>query len=68
MGSEPLDCPISVLGGMNDPAISKAMLAGWQTRTNALFMQHEFPGGHFFINSERNSVIETILNDLAHKD
>ncbi len=66
--SEPLDCPISVLGGKSDPAISKTMLAGWQSHTSAVFIQHEFPGEHFFINSERNSVIETILNDLACKD
>ena len=66
--SEPLDCPISVLGGKSDPAISKAMLAGWQTLTSSVFVQHEFPGEHFFINSERNLVIETILNDLARKD
>ena len=66
--SEPLDCPISVLGGKSDPAISKAMLAGWQTLTRSVFVQHEFPGEHFFINSERNLVIETILNDLARKD
>ena len=66
--SEPLDCPISVLGGKSDPAISKAMLAGWQTLTSSVFVQHEFPGEHFFINSERNLVIDTILNDLARKD
>ena len=41
--SEPLDCPISVLGGKSDPAISKAMLAGWQTLTSSVFVQHEFP-------------------------
>ena len=40
--SEPLDCPISVLGGKSDPAITKVMLAGWQTLTSAEFVQHEF--------------------------
>ena len=44
------------------------MLAGWKNYTSAVFVQHEFPGEHFFINSERNLVIETILNDLALKD
>ena len=44
------------------------MLAGWQTLTSSVFVQHEFPGEHFFINSERNLVIETIPNDLASKD
>ena len=65
---EPLNCPITALGGTSDPAISKAMLAGWQTRTSAVFTQHEFPGEHFYINSEREAVIATILNDLALND
>ena len=64
--SEPLDCPISVFGGKSDPAISKGMLSGWRTRTNAVFMQHEFPGEHFYLNLEREAVIKTILNDLTH--
>ena len=63
--SEPLNCPITALGGKSDPAISKEMLAGWRTRTSAVFMQHEFPGEHFYINSEREAVIATILDDLA---
>ena len=63
--SEPLDFPITALGGTSDPAISKAMLAGWRTCTSAVFTQHEFPGEHFYINSEREAVIATILDDLA---
>ena len=63
--SEPLNCPITALGGTSDPAISKAMLAGWRTRTSREFMQHEFPGEHFYINSEREVVIATILDALA---
>ena len=66
--SEPLDCPISVLGGESDPAISKAMLAGWQIlRVHYLFSMN-FLVDISFINSERNLVIETILNDLVGKD
>ena len=64
--SEPLNCPITVLGGKSDPAISKAMLTGWRTRTYSEFMQYEFPGEHFYINSERDAVIASILDDLLH--
>ncbi len=63
--SEPLGCPITALGGKDDPAISKDMLAGWQTRTSGKFKQYEFPGKHFYINSEREAVISRILDDLA---
>ena len=64
--SDPLDCPITALGGVNDPAITKPMLAGWATRTNLAFRQHEFQGEHFYIEAEREAVIATILDDLAH--
>ena len=63
--SEPLNCPITVLGGKDDPAITKAMLAGWQNRTLGKFKQYEFPGEHFYINTEREAVVETIRSDLS---
>jgi surfactin synthase thioesterase subunit len=61
---EPLPCPITALGGANDPAISAGMLAGWQDRTSAGFAQCEFPGDHFYVNSERDAVIAAILDAL----
>ena len=64
--SEPLHYPITALGGASDPAISKAMLTGWRTRTKSEFMQYEFPGEHFYINSEREEVITSIIDDLSH--
>ena len=63
--SEPLHCPITALGGTSDPAISKAMLTGWRTRTKSEFMQYEFPGEHFYINSKREEVITSIIDDLS---
>ena len=63
--SEPLDCPITALGGTGDPAISAEMLAGWRGRTSAAFTQHAFPGDHFYITSAREAVLATILDALA---
>ena len=37
VSSEPLDYPITALGGISDPAISRANLEGWQVRTSAKF-------------------------------
>lgn len=62
---DPLDCPLTVLGGVDDPAITSAMLAGWRARTSAGFEQHEFPGGHFFIHDQRDAVITKILSELS---
>ena len=66
VSSETLDYPITALGGISDPAISKANLEGWQARTTAKLTLHEFPGNHFFIDEEREAVIAAITNDLAH--
>ncbi|MEP1205831.1 MAG: SDR family NAD(P)-dependent oxidoreductase [Rhizobiaceae bacterium] len=62
---EPLGCPITALGGASDPAISAAMLAGWQERTTNRFEQLEFPGDHFFIHAERQIVITTLIDSLS---
>ena len=66
VSSETLDYPITALGGISDPAISRANLEGWQARTSAKLTRHEFPGNHFFIDEEREAVIAAITNDLAH--
>jgi surfactin synthase thioesterase subunit len=66
VSSETLDYPITALGGISDPAISRANLEGWQARTSAKLTLHEFPGNHFFIDEEREAVIAAITNDLAH--
>ena len=65
VAADPLDCPITALGGASDPAISAAMLAGWRERTTAGFVQHEFPGDHFFIHAEREAVMAAIVDCLS---
>ena len=62
--SEPLDCPITAIGGKDDPAITEEMLQGWRTHTSAQFKQYIFPGKHFYINAEYEKVIKMILNEL----
>ena len=66
--ADPLDCPLTVLGGDSDPAITSAMLAGWRARTSAGFEQHQFPGGHFFIHDQRDAVLTQMMAELSTKD
>ena len=66
VSSGPLDCPITALGGISDPATSRAKLEGWRARTSAEFTHHEFPGKHFYIEEEREAVLAAITSDLAH--
>ena len=62
IAADPLECPISALGGTRDPAISPKMLAGWRDRTSARFAQHEFPGDHFFVHAEREAIMGVIID------
>jgi surfactin synthase thioesterase subunit len=53
-----LDCPIWVLGGREDDAATAADLLPWRDHAPAGFEHAEFPGGHFFVNSEMTALVE----------
>jgi surfactin synthase thioesterase subunit len=53
-----LDCPIWVLGGREDDAATAADLLPWRDHARAGFEHAEFPGGHFFVNSEMTALVE----------
>ncbi len=63
MGQQ-LDFPITALGGESDLTVSAAKLKSWSVHTGSEFSSYFYPGGHFFINSSRNQVIERINNTL----
>ncbi|MGD9898781.1 MAG: thioesterase II family protein [Calditrichaceae bacterium] len=63
----PLDCPISVLGGLQDPHLDKKMLESWSTQTNGPFFLRMFPGDHFYLNDHQQILLSTITRDInAH--
>lgn len=45
----PLDVPMLVLGGTEDPVVSAAQLMEWRQYTTRDFSVRQFPGGHFFL-------------------
>jgi len=59
-----LDCPITVLGGLQDDEISNEDLDAWREQTNAHFSMHMFPGDHFFINSNRTTLLQFLNREL----
>jgi surfactin synthase thioesterase subunit len=70
---EPLNCPLTVLGGEQDPGVRAAELAGWQVQTRAAFRSRLFPGGHFYLKSQQAAVVRAIAEELglrtqAHAD
>ena len=45
---DPLDCPISAYGGLEDEEVSREELAAWRDQTRSRFSMQIFPGDHFF--------------------
>lgn len=64
-------CPITAMGGADDPAATRSHLSAWHELTSGRFGLRLFPGGHFFIEPERGAVLDTlsaILEGVASKD
>ena len=60
----PLDCPVTVFGGMGDVEIPRERLEPWREHTTSSFSLHMFPGDHFFIHSAQDEIIRVISQKL----
>ncbi|MGC4804630.1 amino acid adenylation domain-containing protein [Micromonospora sp. DT233] len=63
-GPPPLDVPLSVFGGADDPAPSPQELEGWAAYTTGPTRLRIFPGGHFHLRSSRPGLLAAIAEDL----
>lgn len=61
----PLDCPITVFGGLKDEEASLNEITAWREMTNAKFSLKAFPEDHFFIHSVQANLLEHISNILT---
>ncbi len=68
VASAPLECPITVFGGEQDPHISPEMLSPWRDQTQAGFSQRCFDGDHFYIVPAKAAVTAAIASTLAQGD
>jgi surfactin synthase thioesterase subunit len=62
--AEPLDVPVRAFCGTADPHVSPAQTAAWGEQTTSRFGLTSVPGGHFFLESERASLLRAIRDDL----
>ncbi len=62
---EPLGCPITAFGGLQDDLVTRSELAGWQEQTRAAFDLHMFPGTHFFLHQQRPSMLRIVAGHLT---
>ena len=60
-----LSCPVIAMGGRTDPGVSESDLAAWQDTTQAHFKTMMFDGDHFYINANRQHVVDSVRRELA---
>jgi surfactin synthase thioesterase subunit len=61
----PLDCPVTVFGGLQDAEVSRQDLEAWGELTNAAFSLRMLAGDHFFLNTP--STQELLLRSIAQQ-
>ena len=61
----PLDCPITVYGGLSDFFVTREHLDGWRKETSASFSLRLFEGDHFFLHSSEKAVLAELGGSLA---
>jgi pyochelin biosynthetic protein PchC len=64
----PLDCPITVFTGDEDPELALDRTAdgagGWAALTKGRTHVHTFPGGHFYLSPQRVRVVASVIRRL----
>jgi medium-chain acyl-[acyl-carrier-protein] hydrolase len=61
----PLACPISAFGGADDPLTPRVHLDAWRGETTGTLEVCVFPGGHFYIEPQRDRVLAELSATLA---
>lgn len=62
---DPLDVPLTVFGGADDPRVSRDELEGWTRHTREETELRVFPGHHFFLKAHRAAVVSAIADRLS---
>jgi medium-chain acyl-[acyl-carrier-protein] hydrolase len=60
----PLECPISVYGGLDDQTVKYRDLERWRDQTSASSSIRMFPGDHFFLRTTEPLLLRTIAKEL----
>jgi len=61
----PLDCPLTVFGGLRDAEVSREQLDAWREQTTGEFALRMLPGDHFFLNDAQ---AQTLLLSAVARD
>jgi medium-chain acyl-[acyl-carrier-protein] hydrolase len=61
----PLSCPITALGGLDDPRVSIESLLAWSRETSAGFKLKMLPGNHFFLRNSESRLLRLLKETLS---
>jgi surfactin synthase thioesterase subunit len=61
----PLECPLTVFGGEADPTVTGPELEAWRDQTTGPFHVRLFPGDHFFLRTQAQPLLSSILGTLT---
>ena len=62
---DPLGCPISAFGGVQDTLVPRNHLEAWRDQSDGPFRVRMFPGGHFYTTSHCAALLADISATLA---
>jgi len=60
----PLECAMTIYGGLDDPEVEAERLAAWGEMTLGACAIRMFPGGHFYLNDPQSIFLQTFAGDL----
>ena len=61
----PLNCPITVFGGLEDDLASRTDLEAWKAHTTSSFDLWQLPGDHFFIHTSDSLILRILSRELS---
>jgi len=56
--------PLTAFGGLEDPEVPREYLEEWEKMTSGPFRLRMFPGGHFYLNEGKDTLIAAVLEEL----
>lgn len=60
----PLNCPLTVFGGLSDREVNRKQLEAWREETSASFVLRMLPGDHFFLDSAQATLLSLLSHEL----
>ncbi|MEU6411118.1 alpha/beta fold hydrolase [Microbispora sp. NPDC046933] len=62
---EPLDIPVSLLGGISDPLVPPHEMERWRGFFAGEILRRSYPGGHFYLRTEEESLLRDVSAALS---